>query len=49
MIAKGQALLQDVALIIYDLPSYLLRLLLGARFELRRRIRAKRKHLAVGP
>jgi prepilin-type processing-associated H-X9-DG protein len=47
VIAKGQELVQGAALIIYDVPWYLLLLLIAALLELRRRVRARQKRLAA--
>ncbi len=46
-VAKGQELLQDAALVVYDVPWYLLLLLVAALIELRRRVRARQKRLAA--
>ena len=45
--AKGKQLTRDAALVIYDIPWYLLLLLAAALFELRRRTRARHKRLAA--
>ena len=46
-IAKGQDLVQGAALMAYDIPWYLLLLLIAALLELRRRVRARQKRLAA--
>jgi prepilin-type processing-associated H-X9-DG protein len=47
VIAKGQDLVQGAGLMAYDVPWYLLLLLVAALLELRRRVRARQKRLAA--
>jgi hypothetical protein len=46
---KAPAVLRKAALAVYDIPWYLLLLLLAALLELRRRVRARRKHIVRHP
>jgi prepilin-type processing-associated H-X9-DG protein len=48
-IAKGQAMLRRAALGFYDIPWYLLLLLIAALFELRRRLRARQRTVVRHP
>jgi prepilin-type processing-associated H-X9-DG protein len=49
VINQGRAWLRDAVFLLYEIPWYLLLLVIIALFELRRRSRARQKHLARRP